>query len=460
MPDRKKSRQAETKKHSFTTRLKHRFLGKDRKAIPVDTKFIADLSDLKSVGRYQIIAKLGRGSMGMVFLGRDPYIKRNVAIKVSRHAKDVVGQDIDRYREKFFVEAQSAGRLVHPNIVSIYDAGMYRDFCYMTMEYIDGYNLKRFCRKDYFLPLSKVIEVIFAACNALDYAHRQGVVHRDIKPSNIMIDKAGHLKITDFGIAQIKSEQTASKGIIGSINYMSPEHVRELPIEDKSDIFSLGCVLYELITGEKAFTGENDFSIMYKIVREDPVPLRKIRPEAPEIIIKIIQKALAKDPGDRYQTCGDFAYDLRVALRGFKGTIKKDKIKDVIDYVQNVPFFENFSNAQVKEILYASNLIRVRKGKIVVAEGDIDDSFYIILSGRAAVNKNGKNIALIERGECFGEMAYVSGQARAATVLAYTDCILMKISATLLDKSSESVQLLFSKNFAKTLVKRISKVAK
>jgi serine/threonine-protein kinase len=199
---------------------------------------------------------------------------------------------------------------------------------------------------------------------------------------------------------------------------------------------------------------------MYKIVREDPVPIRKIRPEIPEILIKITEKALAKDSGDRYQTCGDFAYDLRVALRGFKGTIKKGKVKDVIDYLQNVPFFENFSKAQVKEILSASNLIRVRKGRIVVAEGDIDDSFYIILSGRAAVNKNGLNIALIERGECFGEMAYVSGQARAATVLAYTDCILMKISATLLDKSSESMQLLFTKNFAKTLVKRISKVAK
>ena len=460
MPARRKSKKDETKKHSFTTRLKHRFLGKEKKTSPVDTKFIADISDINIVGRYQIIAKLGKGSMGMVFLGRDPYIKRNVAIKVSRHATDVMGQDIDRYREKFFVEAQSAGKLVHPNIVSIYDAGMYKDFCYVTMEYIDGFTLKRFCRKDYLLPVSKVVEIMFVACNALDYAHKQGIVHRDIKPSNIMIDKAGHLKITDFGIAQIKSEQTASKGIIGSINYMSPEHVREKPVENKSDIFSLGCVLYELITGERAFTGENDFSIMYKIVREDPVPIHKIRPGIPKILSKITEKALSKDPGDRYQTCGDFAYDLRVALRGFKGTIKKGKVKDVIDYVHSVPFFENFSKAQVGEILNASNLIRVPKGKIVVAEGDIDDSFYIILSGEAAVNKNGKNIALIKRGECFGEMAYVSGQARAATVLAYTDCILMKISATLLDKSSESMQLLFTKNFAKTLVKRISKVAK
>ncbi|MBW1702088.1 MAG: serine/threonine protein kinase, partial [Deltaproteobacteria bacterium] len=244
--------------------MKHRFLGKGKEASLVDTKFLTELSDIKTVGRYEIIAKLGQGSMGMVYLGRDPYIKRNVGIKVSRHATDVVGQDIDRYREKFFVEAQSAGRLVHPNIVAIYDAGMYKDFCYVTMEYINGYTLKKFCRKDYFLPVSKVVEIMFAACNALDYAHKKGVVHRDIKPSNIMLDKTGHLKITDFGIAQIKSEQTASKGIIGSLNYMSPEHVREKRIEDRSDIFSLGSVLYELLTGEKAFFGENDFSIMYK----------------------------------------------------------------------------------------------------------------------------------------------------------------------------------------------------
>jgi serine/threonine-protein kinase len=153
----------------------------------------------------------------------------------------------------------------------------------------------------------------------------------------------------------------------------------------------------------------------------------------------------------------DFAYDLRVALRGLKGVTKSDKIDNVIDYVHSVPFFENFTREQVKQIMDASNIIKVAKGKIVVTEGEIDDSFFIILSGRAAVRKNNENIAVIKRGECFGEMSYLSGQSRAATVLADTDCVLMKISATLLDKSSDSIQLRFLKNFALTLLQRLSK---
>lgn len=453
----KKNEKAEAKKLGFTRWLKLKFTGKEKEASTVDTQFLTDLMDIKTVGRYEITGKLGQGSMGVVYLGKDPYINRNVGIKISRPSADLMADKADKYRERFFIEAQSAGRLMHPNIVAIYDAGMYKDFCYITMEYIDGPTLERFCHKDELLPISKVVEIIFKACNALDYAHKKEVVHRDIKPSNIMLNKSEDVRITDFGIAQIKSEQTNSKGIIGSPSYMSPEQVKEAVIEDKSDIFSLGCVLYELLTGEKAFTGDNYFSIMYKISNEDPIPVREIRPEVPEILEKIVNKALAKHPNERYQTCMDFAYDLRVALRHLKGTVKSNKIADVVDYVHSVPFFENFNKEQVSEMLHASNIIKVRKGKVVVAEGEIDDSFFIILSGKAVVRKNNKNIALIGRGECFGEMSYLSGASRAASVLAYTDCFLMKISATLLDKASESIQLLFLKNFAMTLLTRLSK---
>jgi len=445
------------KKHGLTSWLKVKFLGKENEASPIDTKFLADLSDVDTVGRYEIIGKLGQGSMGVVYLGKDPYINRNVAIKISRPSADVVGERADKYRERFFVEAQSAGRLMHPNIVAIYDAGMYKDFCYITMEHIDGPTLVKFCHKDQLQPISKVVEIIFGACKALDFAHKKDVIHRDIKPSNIMLNKAGGVRITDFGIAQIKSEHTSSKGLIGSPSYMSPEQVQEKPVDDKSDIFSLGCVLYELLTGEKAFTGDNYFSIMYKITNEEPASVRKIRPELPEILAKITRKALAKDPNLRYQSCMDFAYDLRVALRGLKGTTKSDKVENVIDYVHSVPFFENFAKEQVKEIMNASNIIKVLRGKVVVAEGEIDDSFFIILSGRAAVKKNDKNIAFVSRGGCFGEMSYLSGESRAASVVAETDCILMKISATLLDKSSDSMQLLFLKNFSMTLLQRLSK---
>ena len=457
MAEKEKKQNKAQKKHGLTSWLKLKFLGREKDASPIDTQFLADLSDVKTVGRYEIIGKLGQGSMGVVYLGKDPYINRNVAIKISRPAADLVEEKADKYRERFFLEAQSAGRLMDPSIVAIYDAGMYKDFCYITMEYIDGTTLEKFCHKEDLLSINRVVEIMFAACRALDFAHKKGVVHRDIKPSNIMLNKAGAVRITDFGIAQIKSEQTTSKGIIGSPSYMSPEQVKEGPVEDKSDIFSLGCVFYELLTGEKAFTGDNYFSILYKITNEAPVPVREIRPEVPEILAKIVRKALAKDPNQRYQTCMDYAYDLRVALRGLKGTTKSEKVADVIDYVHSVPFFENFTKNQVREILGASNIIKVLKGRVVVAEGEIDDSFYIILSGRAAVQKGDKKIALIKRGQCFGEMSYLSGQSRAATVRALTDCILLKISATLLDKSAESIQLRFLKNFAMTLLVRLSK---
>ncbi|MBW1667175.1 MAG: protein kinase [Deltaproteobacteria bacterium] len=450
--------QAESKqKLSFTSWLKLKFLGKSKEVTPVDQRFLDDLSDIKSVGRYEIIGKLGQGSMGVVYLGRDPYINRNVSIKISRPASSVAGEGVEKYRERFFLEAQSAGKLLHPNIVAIYDAGMYRDFCYITMEYIDGPTLEKFCHKDSLLPVSKVIEIVFTACQALDFAHKKGVVHRDIKPSNIMLSRIGGVKITDFGIAQVKSEQTVSKGIIGSPCYMSPEQVKEQPGEDRSDIFSLGCVLYELLTGQKAFTGDNYFSILYKITNENPVPVREIRPEVPEILEKIVKKALTKDPNHRYQTCSDFAYDLRVALRALKGGPPRDKVESVIDYIHGVPFFENFSKDHVRQILNASNIIKVRKGKVLVSEGEIDDSFFIILSGKAAVHKNNKTIAFINRGECFGEMSYLSGGSRSATVVAETDCILLKISATLLDRSPDSIQLLFMKKFAVTLLQRLSK---
>jgi serine/threonine-protein kinase len=228
-------------------------------------------------------------------------------------------------------------------------------------------------------------------------------------------------------------------------------------VEDKSDIFSLGCVLYELLAGEKAFPGENYFSIMYKITNLDPPAIRKNRPEIPEILWKVCRKALAKDPHQRYQGCMDLAYDLRVVLRGLKGGPRGDKAETIIDYIHSVPFFENFKKDQVREILNASNIIKVRKGRVVVAEGDIDDAFYIILSGKAGVSKGNTILASLTRGECFGEMSYLSGQTRAATVVAETDCILMKISGTLLDKSAEPIQLLFMRNFALTLLQRLSK---
>ncbi len=447
--------QVKAKKMGLPQWFKGKILGKEQKQEPSDKQSREDLSEFKSVGRYQIIGKLGQGSMGIVYRGRDPYIGRDVGVKIARPSEKVAARGIEKFREKFFREAQSAGRLLHPNIVAVYDAGMHKDFYYITMEYVDGPSLRKYCRKN-LLPLSRVAEVMFMVCNGLDYAHQMDILHRDIKPSNILLTKSGVAKIADFSIAQIKSEQTVTKGIVGSPSYMSPEQVKEEPLDDRSDIFSLGTVLYELLTGRLAFPGDNYFSIVYKISNEDPIPIREIRPDIPEVLERIVKKAHAKDLTERYQTCMDLAYDLRVALRGINGGTRNGKVDGVIDYVLNVPFFENFSKDQVNEVLNAGNIIKVSKGNVMVTEGEIDDSFFIILSGNAIVRKEDKIIARIGRGECFGEMSYLSGQVRAATVTADTDCILLKVSATLLDKSAESMQLLFLKNFAQAAIRRLS----
>ena len=406
------------------------------------------LADLKTIGRYKIVRELGQGSSGIVYLGIDPFIKRNVAIKVSQPTSD-------RALERFFTEAQSAGRLIHQNMVIIYDVGMHDNFCYITMEYVEGTTLEKYCHKDNLLPTRKVLEIIFGVCNAIDYAHRHDIIHRDIKPANIMLNEEGIPKVADFGIAQM-TQETSELGVWGTPSYMAPEQLKEETIGSYSDVFSLGCVLYELLTGKMAFPGKNNYAVMYKITNEDPAPITELQPELPGIFDDIITKALAKDPAKRYQTGMDLAYDVRVASRGITETFLEGKIKDAVDFVHHAAFFRNFTKEQVKEMLTAISILKLPKGEVIVSEGEIDDTFYIILDGSAKIRKNDKDIASIAVGECFGEMAYISGQARTATVLAETDCILIKISSTLMDKSSNEIQLLFYKNFAKTLVQRFS----
>ena len=415
---------------------------------PVDADFMSGLSNLEAVGRYKITGKLGQGGAGVVYLGEDPYIKRNVAIKLSKPSSD-------KSRQSFFVEAQSTGRLAHSNIVTIYDAGLYRDYCYIAMEFVDGPTLEKHCRPDDLLSITETAEIVFQVCHALDYAQKQGIIHRDIKPSNIMINPDGIPKVTDFGIAQV-TDDTLELGIWGTPSYMSPEQLKDGDLTQNHDVFSLGCVLYEMLTGVKAFPGENPFTIMFKITNEDPVSMSRLRPGLPAILEEITLKALAKDPEKRYQTFMDFAYDLRVALRGFQQASENQDAKDIFEFIHHLPFFKNLTIEQVRELGSSTTIGKIPAGRLIMAEGEIDDTFYIMLSGKAKIMKGAREVAFIHTGECFGEMAYIAGQPRTADVVADTDCIVMKISATIIDKASESIQLLFFKNFAKILVRRLA----
>jgi serine/threonine protein kinase len=420
-----------------------------------------DLGDLKTVGRYQILKKLGQGSRGAVYLGKDPYIERQVAIKIYRLPDGISPREVEAYKKRFFVEAQSAGGLTHPNIVAIYDAELHQGLCYIAMEYVDGPTLEKFCDPHNLLPLERVLRIALSTCRGLEYAHQNGVIHRDIKPSNIMLSSAGQVKITDFSVAYVVkvNRSTLVKGLYGSPGYMSPEQVREEPITKRSDLFSLGSVLYELLTGKKAFGGENEYSILYKIVNEEPLPVLELRPELPKAFERILSKALAKDPSQRYQNNMDFAYDLRLALSSLKGTPKDTHDRELLNYIQGLTFFNNFTETQIDEIISASNVVKFEKGETIIEEGGIDDSFYILISGQVTVQKGGREVATLESGVCFGEMAYLTGEARSATIISKGECILLEFCATLLNKLPESIQLLFYKNFTQTIIKRLSKGA-
>ena len=420
-----------------------------------------DLGDLKTVGRYQILKKLGQGSRGAVYLGKDPYIERQVAIKIYRLPDGISPREVEAYKKRFFVEAQSAGGLTHPNIVAIYDAELHQGLCYIAMEYVDGPTLEKFCDPHNLLPLERVLRIALSTCRGLEYAHQNGVIHRDIKPSNIMLSSAGQVKITDFSVAYVVkvNRSTLVKGLYGSPGYMSPEQVREEPITKRSDLFSLGSVLYELLTGKKAFGGENEYSILYKIVNEEPLPVLELRPELPKAFESILSKALAKDPSQRYQNNMDFAYDLRLALSSLKGTPKDTHDRELLNYIQGLTFFNNFTETQIDEIISASNVVKFEKGETIIEEGGIDDSFYILISGQVTVQKGGREVATLESGVCFGEMAYLTGEARSATIISKGECILLEFCATLLNKLPESIQLLFYKNFTQTIIKRLSKGA-
>ncbi|MEW6667237.1 MAG: serine/threonine-protein kinase [Thermodesulfobacteriota bacterium] len=258
------------------------------------------------VGRYQIIQELGKGSMGLVYKALDPKINRMLAIKTIRFSDEFDEDVIHEIKERFFREAEIAGRLSHPSIVIIYDVGEDRDLTYMAMEFLEGDDLEKFISKKTLLPLRKVLDVVANVADALDYAHREGVIHRDVKPANIMLLRSGGVKVTDFGIAKaISSSRTKTGVILGTPNYMSPEQIMGQKIDQRSDIFSLGVLFYQLLSGELPFHGDNLSSLLYQITQVKPVPIRNHDPRIPRACEQIIEKALTKNPDDRFKNAGE-----------------------------------------------------------------------------------------------------------------------------------------------------------
>ncbi len=274
---------------------------------------------LTKIGRYQIVSELGRGSMGVVYQGFDPVIGRTIAIKTML-TEGLAPAEFQEFKTRFQREAQTAGVLAHPNIVTVYDFGEDGGILYLAMEYLEGKSLDKLVEEQNVLPVETIIPMYDQVCGALDQAHAHKIVHRDIKPANIMILDSGLVKVTDFGIAKMMSMGMTQAGqILGTPNYMSPEQVKGRPIDGRSDIFSLGVILYELVTGEKPFGGQNITTVIYKIINENPIPPRELDATIHPGLSYVISKALAKSPEERYQTCRELAEDLKnyKSLGGF-----------------------------------------------------------------------------------------------------------------------------------------------
>jgi class 3 adenylate cyclase len=265
------------------------------------------------LGRYELMEEIGRGAMGLVYKAYDPAVGRIVALKTVR--VDVSGPDRDELIRRLRQEAQAAGRLEHPNIVTIYDAGEIEGLFYLTMQFIKGRTLAELIAERAMLPVEQVILLMDQICDGLHYAHERGIVHRDLKPSNIIITAEGSAKIVDFGIAKVADVGTTKAGmILGTPSYMSPEQARGGRVDRRSDLFSLGAILYELITGEKPFSGNTPTAIIYKILNEEPIPVRVVEPAVHPALDRIVRKALAKNPFERYQDAQEFRQDIKSAL--------------------------------------------------------------------------------------------------------------------------------------------------
>jgi serine/threonine-protein kinase len=280
------------------------------------------VTQLNHIGRYQIVKELGRGAMGVVFQAVDPTIGRTVAIKTIRLGEVNNPQERAKLRERLFREARSAGILSHPNIVTIYDMQEEGDLTYIAMEFVDGPTLDALMSANEPIKREEVLRILKEAASGLDYAHQKRIVHRDIKPANIMLDNTGKVKITDFGIAKVSSSEqfTMTGTIVGTPNYMSPEQVQGLPtVDGRADQFSLCVIAFEMLTGEKPFTGEHLTTVVYKIVAGDPIPPRRLNPTLGPEIEGILRKGLAKQPDGRFLSCLEFVNALDRACAVTKG---------------------------------------------------------------------------------------------------------------------------------------------
>ncbi len=415
-----------------------------------------DLGLSLQVGKYDVHKMLGKGATGTVYLARDTFSGNEVALKT---IEPEVFRDPEFgtvYRSQFLNEASLAGKLKHPHIVGILDAAVGEDSGYIAMELVTGGDLAAHTKPETLLPVADVLQIGFKCCGALDYAFKEGIVHRDIKPANLMIAHGTDVKIADFGAACLRKAQAVQTATMGSPYYMSPEQIAGRTLTHHSDMYALGVVLYELLTGQRPLRAENLDALLKKIRELDPLPPSEIRKDLPKELDAVILRALRKRPDARYPTWAEFALELSRVVRL---VLPANAIPDTERYMalKRVAMLANLADAEIWELVKAGKWSRVDQAKTIVRENDQGTSFFFLAEGEVKVTRGGRLLNVVNHGECFGEMAYIWGGElpRHATVESMTRLLLAEFDPAALARMSGGAQLQLTRALVRNLVDRL-----
>ena len=416
---------------------------------------------MNQIGKYPVLRPLGRGATSEVFLCNDPFNARDVAVKLAFSEAFQHPERGRLYRKLFLTEASLAGKLQHPHICEIYDAVADENQHYIVMEYVAGGTLEKFCRTDGLLPVDRAVEIAFKCTRALEFAQRLGIIHRDIKPANILYTGETDVKLSDFGAALIASGDTTQVSAIGSPAYMSPEQVREQSLDHRTDVYSMGVVLYHLLTGRLPFQAENNFSLIYQITSVEPEPPSAYRPEISPAVDAIVRRAMQKDADRRYRHWEQFSLDLADAFRGQRQDAARAQAfadTEKFETLRKLAFFERFSDAELWEVARISTWRRAAPGELLMKEGEPGDFFCILARGQVKVTRKGKLLNLLRAGEPFGEMAYLTrrSQTRGADVTVMSEADIISVPTDRLAQASEGCSHKFDRAFMGILVERLS----
>jgi serine/threonine protein kinase len=418
------------------------------------------LEPKEQLGKYPILREIGSGATSRVYLARDPFADREVAIKVFLFDSHADPHSERMLHKAFVAEASLAGKLNHPHIVDILDAVVEPDHSYLVMEYVPGKTLEAHADVSTLLPLNKVVEIIFKCIRALEYAFQHGVIHRDIKPGNILLSQYGETKVGDFGASfqqRLGHETTQITGI-GSPAYMSPEQIRMEALTHQTDIYSLGVTMYRLLTGRLPYQASTQAALTYAILNVVPPSPATLRPDLPPLLDQIVIRAINKDPKERYKSWLDFGKDLSQAFVSLRLAGESISESEKFNKLREFPFFEDFNDVALWEMVRIGSWKSVAAGTPLIREGEEGDSFYLLVDGEVKVTLSGKPLAMLKPGACFGEILYFTerAQRRTTTVTTGSDATVIEFRAGALRAATDACQVGFNKGCMRVLVDRLA----